>query len=74
MAGLYSKFSVKRDGKSLKVGSFVLVPFKEDGSVNDTAAVAALQVYADLSPSDELSQDIRDWIKNPKKYEHINAQ
>lgn len=55
----------------LEVGSFVLVPFREDGSVRDEAALKALRLYARIIGG-KLEEDVNDWIKNPTKYDWVN--
>lgn len=70
-AGLYSKFEVTKGGKPLDAGCFVLVPFKADGSVNDPAAVDALQRYRAHCEA-VLSTDIAAWLSNPTSRNGMN--
>ena len=53
--GLYAKYDVQKDGEPVK-DCFVLVP--ED----DPAARRALETYIEVTESEALAQDLRDWI------------
>jgi hypothetical protein len=53
--GLYAKYDVQKDGEPVK-DCFVLVP--ED----DPAARRALETHIEVTESEALAQDLRDWI------------
>ena len=68
MSSLFTKYHVRTpDEQPLDSGTFVLRPFNADGSVRDSAAVAALRTYANFLPASEreLRAEILDWLDIP---------
>ena len=46
--------------------SFVLIPFNEDGTINDYAAIKALYTYAATTENLELMNGILQWLSRGK--------
>jgi hypothetical protein len=68
MNQLYTKYHVRTpDEQPLDGGCFVLHPFRANGTIRDSAAVAALKTYANFltSAQRELRAEITDWLDTP---------
>jgi hypothetical protein len=60
------------DQEPAEGGSFVLVPFRADGTVRDPAAIAALQAYCGACGIPGLQAEIGEWLDAPAKFEWLN--
>jgi hypothetical protein len=68
MNQLFTKYHVRTpDEQPLDGGCFVLHPFRANGTIRDSAAVAALKTYANFLPAAkrELRAEITDWVDTP---------